>query len=125
MKRYEAIGVVEAKYYTTALQVVDAMCKASEVEYLGSEKVLGGRLVTTIVGGSISSVKAAIEAARQVCEGREELLKNAVVITRPHEEIMRFIVKDEASEVKEAPKKKKGKKTEEINEEIKIQDEEK
>lgn len=103
MKQYEAIGVVEAKYYTTALQLVDAMCKASSVEFLGSENMLGGRLVTTIVGGSIGSVEAAVEAAREVCSGREDLLKNAVVITRPHEEIMKFILKKQVTSTVKIP----------------------
>ncbi|MCM0649231.1 BMC domain-containing protein [Clostridium swellfunianum] len=124
MKQYEAVGIVDVKYYTLALQVLDAMCKASEVEFLGSEKALGGRLVTIIVGGSISNVQAAVEAAREVCEGREDFLKNAVVITRPHEEIMKFIVKNEVSKTKELPKKKKNKKLEESNEEFKQENEE-
>ena len=124
MKQYEAIGVVEAKYYTTALQVVDAMCKASDVELIGSEKVLGGRLVTTIVGGSISNVKAAVEAAKLTCQGREELLKMALVITRPHDEIMKFIVKKEEEikkeqAIKEIIKKKRSKASKENIEEIK------
>ena len=83
MIKYEAIGIVEAKHFTTAIQLLDAMCKASDVTFLSSEKVLGGRLVTTIVGGSISNVKAAIEAAKLACEGREELLKGALVISKP------------------------------------------
>ncbi|QGU94378.1 BMC domain-containing protein [Clostridium bovifaecis] len=95
MIKYEAIGIVEAKHFTTALEILDAMCKASDVTFLSSEKKLGGRLVTTIVGGSISNVNAAIEAARLVCQGREELIKGALVISRPHEEIMKFIVKDD------------------------------
>lgn len=95
MREYEAIGIVEAKHFTTALQVVDAMCKASNVTLLSSEKKLGGRLVTTIVGGSIGNVKAAVEAAKLVCQGREELLKMALVITRPHQEIMKFIIDKE------------------------------
>lgn len=103
MIKYEAIGVVEAKHFTTALEILDAMCKASDVTFLSSEKKLGGRLVTTIVGGSISNVNAAIEAAKLVCQGREELIKGALVISRPHEEIMKFIVKDDdrAKEIEE------------------------
>lgn len=89
---YEALGVVEVLYFTTALKLTDAMCKSSDVKLLTSENTLGGKLVTIIVGGSISSVNAAIDAVRLAVQGREELLKNAVVISRPHEEIMKFIV---------------------------------
>ncbi len=95
MNNYEAIGIIEAKYYTTALQLVDVMCKTSEVKLIASEKLLGGRLVTSIIGGSISSVNAAVESAREACQDKNELLKMAIVITRPHEEIMKFILKKE------------------------------
>ncbi|GIM29795.1 propanediol utilization protein PduA [Clostridium polyendosporum] len=104
MKEYEAIGIVEAKHFTTALQLIDAMCKASDVKLLASEKTLGGRLVTTIIGGSISNVNAAIDAAKLVCEGREELLKMALTISRPHEEIMKFIVSKETTKKKRSNK---------------------
>lgn len=107
MKVYEAIGVVEVKYYTTALQVVDAMCKASDVELLSSEKTLGGALVTLIVGGTTSNVNAAVDTAKLACEGRENLLKMALVISRPHEEIMKFIVKKETTKRRGKSVKKK------------------
>lgn len=101
MIKYEAIGIVEAKHFTTALQILDTMCKASDVTFLASEKVLGGRLVTTIVGGSISNVKAAIEAAKFSVRDGEELIKGAMVISKPHEEIMKFIIKDSVENTKE------------------------
>lgn len=103
MKEYEAIGVVEVKHFTTALKVVDAMCKAAEVKLLASEKTLGGRLVTIIVGGSISNVNASVEVAKLTCQGKEELLKMAITISRPHKEIMKFILP------KEIVKKRKNK----------------
>lgn len=88
----EAIGVVETLFYTTALELIDEMCKAAPVEVLCIEKELGGRLVTVIIGGSVSGVTAAIEAARNLCRDRPgQPLKMSVVIPRPHEEIMKFI----------------------------------
>ncbi|KOA18592.1 propanediol utilization protein PduA [Clostridium homopropionicum DSM 5847] len=92
MNNYDAIGIVEAKHFTTALELLDNMCKASGVTFLSSEKKLGGRLVTIIVGGSIGDVKTAVEAAKLSCQGREQLLKGAIVISKPHEEIMKFII---------------------------------
>lgn len=113
MREYEAIGVVEVKYFTTALQVVDGMCKASDVTLLGSEKVLGGRLVTVVVGGSISNVNAALESAKFICEGREDLLKTAITISRPHEEIMKFIIPKGNKKKKKVDKIKSKEKLEE------------
>lgn len=95
MREYEAIGVVEVKHFTTALRVADAMCKSSDVTLLASEKTLGGRLVTIIVGGSIGNVNESVEIAKFTCEGREELLKMAITISRPHKEIMKFIIPKE------------------------------
>jgi hypothetical protein len=92
MNNPEAIGVVETLFYTTALELTDLMCKTAPVELLGMEKDLGGRLVTVIVGGSVSSVSAAVEAARSHCAGRPgNPLKMALAIARPHPEILKFI----------------------------------
>lgn len=93
MKSYEAIGVVEAQHFTTALELVDEMCKTSHVQLLGAEKYLGGRLVSLIVAGSIANVTAAVEAAREVCASKPgNPLKMSLVIPKPHIEIMKFIV---------------------------------
>ena len=93
MNRYEAIGVIETQYFTIASEILDAVCKGANVEFLTSENYLGGRLVSLIIGGSVSDVKAAIEIARQVCEGKPgNPLKMALAIMNPHEEIMKFIV---------------------------------
>lgn len=94
MIKYEAIGIVEAKYFTTALEVIDIMCKQCQVELLCTEKYLGGRLVSTIVSGDISNVKEAIDLVKSKYNYDNSMLKNAIVITRPHQNIMKFIVKD-------------------------------
>lgn len=93
MTRVDAIGVIEVQYFTNALELLDAMTKAADVQYLTSEKLLGGRMVTIIVGGSISQAQAAIEAARGAAAGKTpNPLKMSLVISKPHEEIMKFIV---------------------------------
>lgn len=95
MNKYEAIGIVEAKHFTTALNIIDIMCKQCQVELLCIEKYLGGRLVSTIVAGDISNVTEAIEIVKRNYNYDNEIVKNAVVITSPHENIMKFIVKNE------------------------------
>lgn len=76
MKKYEAIGVVETQYFTYAMELLDKMCKTSNVEFLTSEKELGGRLVSVIVGGKVSDVTAAVQTAKEVCEKREKPIKD-------------------------------------------------
>lgn len=105
MIQVDAIGVVEVQYFTNALELLDAMTKAADVQYLTSEKLLGGRMVTIIVGGSISQAQAAIEAARETAAAKTpNPLKMSLVISKPHEEIMRFIVpQPQQSQTKQEP----------------------
>lgn len=102
MNQYEAIGVIETQYFTIASEILDAVCKGANVEFLTSENYLGGRLVSLIIGGSVSDIKAAIEIAEQVCAGKQgNPLKMALAIMNPHEEIMKFIVPAQTASVVE------------------------
>lgn len=103
MEKVDAIGVVETQYFTVAMELLDEMCKATNVTYLSSEKYLGGRLVTLVVGGSVSDVSTAIEIVKEIGLSKESSpVKMALVITNPHEEILRYIMP------LEKPKKKKS-----------------
>lgn len=89
---YEAVGLVETLHFATAVHLTDLMCKTACVDYLHSERYLGGRLVTVIVGGSTAHVLEAIEAVRTQGEALEHRpLKAAIAVTNPHPEIMKFI----------------------------------
>ncbi|UII55514.1 BMC domain-containing protein [Cytobacillus spongiae] len=93
MKQYEAIGVIEAQYFAVAMQLLDEMSKSANIEFITSENYLGGRLVSVIIGGGISDVSAAIEVAKQVCQQKESNpLKMAVVISKPHPEILKYMI---------------------------------
>lgn len=119
MTDYEAIGVVELLYFTNAMEVLDEMCKASNVEYLTSEKYLGGKLVSVIVGGTVSNVTAAVQAAETICASKpRNPLKMAIVITKPHEEIMKFIVPAVKTEVKKRSKVQKAEQKSEETKEV-------
>ena len=92
----KSYGFIEIPSTTAAIDALDIMCKAADVEFVTWEKKLGGRLVTVIVQGSISAVTAAVEAAS------EQAIKKPVakaVIANPHEEIVR-IVNQSASRLK-------------------------
>ncbi|WP_374016647.1 BMC domain-containing protein [Paenibacillus thiaminolyticus] len=100
---YDAVGVIEARYFATALEMTDAMSKAAQVEWLASEKALGGRLVTIIIGGDVANVKAAVEAAKAVCAGKAaNPIAHAAVILKPHDEIMKFVMPAQAGEEERA-----------------------
>lgn len=102
MENYEALAVVEIRYFTYALEALDHMTKTSGVEFISSENDLGGRLVTVIAGGSVSDVFQAVEAVKQLCSEKEKNpLKMALTITNPHPEIMKFIIPRKISQRKE------------------------
>lgn len=86
----QAIGIIEIQSLTAALEALDAMLKAADVNYLTSEKKLGGRLVTIIVEGSVSDVIAAIEAGKSR-GGTIGRVVAAECIAAPHQEIMKFL----------------------------------
>ena len=84
----QALGFVEISGVTAAVDALDIMCKAAEVEFVTWERKLGGRLVTIIVTGSISAVTAAVENANAMA------IKKPVataIIANPHEETRRLV----------------------------------
>jgi microcompartment protein CcmL/EutN len=84
----QALGFVEISGVTAAVDALDIMCKAAEVEFVTWERKLGGRLVTIIVTGSISAVTAAVENAAAMA------IKKPVataIIANPHEETRRLV----------------------------------
>lgn len=67
----EALGMVETKGLTAAIEAADAMVKSANVLLVGYERI-GSGLVTVIVRGDVGAVKAATDvgaaAARHVGE---------------------------------------------------------
>lgn len=86
----QAIALLEVQAMVAAVAGLDAMLKAADVELIHVEKRLGGRLVTVVVQGNVSSVKAAAEAGR-VAAAAVGNVKLCEVIARPHPDVMRFL----------------------------------
>ena len=84
----KAIGLIELPNCTDAIQALDVMLKTADVKFLSWEKKLGGRLVTIIVQGEVSSVTEAVEAAKHRAVGR---IVASAVIANPHEETMKLV----------------------------------
>lgn len=85
-----ALGFVEVSGTVAAIEALDAMLKTADVKFLTWEKKFGGRLVTIIVTGSISSVQEAVEHGRQRADRITKTVASAV-IANPHEEVVRMI----------------------------------
>ena len=58
----KAIALLEVQALVAAITGLDAMLKAANVQFVCSEKRLGGKLVTVVVEGSVSAVTAALDA---------------------------------------------------------------
>ena len=82
-----SLGLIEVQSVTAAVDCLDTMCKAADVNYVTWERKLGGRLVTVIVEGQVSAVTAAVNAAVS-----SSIIKVAAsaVIANPHSETVRM-----------------------------------
>jgi ethanolamine utilization protein EutM len=77
-----AIGLIETIGLVALINAVDAMLKAAKVEVASSVIRLDGGLVSVIIRGDVSSVRAAVEAGAEAA-GKLGELKAAHVIPRP------------------------------------------
>ncbi|MBQ4160490.1 MAG: BMC domain-containing protein [Clostridia bacterium] len=84
-----SFGILEVQGLVASIEGLDAMLKASEVRLIHTEKRLGGRLVTLIVTGSVSAVKAALESGIARASALGEIFGTAC-IARPHNELLKF-----------------------------------
>ncbi len=84
----KSLGFIEISGVAAAIDALDLMCKAADVDFVTWERKMGGRLVTIVIEGDVSAVTAAIEnasahAIKKPCA--------SLVIARPHEETMRIV----------------------------------
>ena len=87
----EALGMVETRGLTAAIEAADAMTKAAEVTLIGTVKI-GSGLVTVMVRGDVGAVKAAVEAGTSAASKLGELVATHV-IPRPHNDVERILPK--------------------------------
>ena len=87
----EALGMVETRGLTAAIDAADAMTKAAEVTLIGTEKI-GSGLVTVMVRGDVGAVKASVEAGEAAASRLGELVATHV-IPRPHGDVEKILPK--------------------------------
>ncbi|SHK02930.1 BMC domain-containing protein [Paramaledivibacter caminithermalis] len=86
-----AVGFIETRGLTAALEAADSMLKTAQVELVGTEKI-GSGLISVIVKGEVGAVKAATEAGADAASRLGELVA-VHVIPRPHDEIASILPK--------------------------------
>ena len=85
----QALGMVETRGLTAAIEAADAMLKAANVELVGTEKI-GSGLVTVMVRGDVGAVKSAVEAGGANASRLGELIATHV-IPRPHSDVEKIL----------------------------------
>ena len=91
----EAIGMIETRGYTGNVEATDAMAKAANVT-ISKTIPIGGGLITVICRGDVASVKAAVDAGAKAA-GKVGELVGAHVIARPHEELGKVFLAENAA----------------------------
>lgn len=86
-----ALGLIETRGLVGLINAMDAMLKAASVEVASPVIKLDGGVVSAMVRGDVSSVRAAVEAGAEAASRAGELLA-AHVIPRPGEVIVRAFV---------------------------------
>ena len=85
----EALGMVETRGLTAAIEAADAMTKSAEVSLIGTEKI-GSGLVTVMVRGDVGAVKASVESGAAAASRLGELVAQHV-IPRPHADVEKIL----------------------------------
>ena len=85
----EALGMVETRGLTAAIEAADQMCKAANVALVGTEKI-GSGLVTVMVRGDVGAVKAATDAGAASAAAVGEVVSTHV-IPRPHTDVEKIL----------------------------------
>ena len=74
----EALGLVETRGFTGAVEAADAMCKTARVRFVRYE-VIQGALVTAIVRGAVADVEAAVKAGAAAAARVGEVVTTHVI----------------------------------------------
>lgn len=99
MAKEFSLGLVEVSGLGHAIIMLDDMLKAGDVEFVATERKLGGRLVTIVVRGELTAVKAAVDAGVNRAKAcGDGIYKASQVIARPHPEIFPFLHLQEEEE---------------------------
>ena len=85
----EALGMIETRGLTAAIEAADAMVKAADVELIGTAKI-GSGLVSVMVRGDVGAVKAATEAGAAAASRLGEIVATHV-IPRPHADVEKIL----------------------------------
>jgi microcompartment protein CcmL/EutN len=85
----QALGFIETRSLTGAIDSTDAMTKAADVSLVGTVKI-GSGLVNVVVTGEVDAVNAAVKAGEEAAKAVGEVYA-VHVIPRPHDDIAKIL----------------------------------
>jgi ethanolamine utilization protein EutM len=84
-----ALGLIETRGLVSLVHALDAMLKAAQVSPAGPLVKIDAGLVSLMVKGDVSSVRAAVEAGAEAARQTGELV-SAHVIPRPDASVLKI-----------------------------------
>jgi ethanolamine utilization protein EutM len=84
----EAIGMIETKGITAAVEALDAALKSANVSFVEKHKV-GNGLVAITLKGDVAAVRAAVDAGAEAAGKLGEVV-SVHVIARPHSDVAKM-----------------------------------
>ena len=85
----QALGFIETRSLTGAMDATDAMTKAAEVKLIGTVKI-GSGLVNVVITGKVAAVKAAVAAGKAAAEAVGEVYA-VHVIPQPDDAVEKIL----------------------------------
>lgn len=85
-----AIGLVETRGLTAAIEALDSMAKAANIRLVDMKRV-GSGLITVIIEGDVADVSAAVEVGKLAPDIAGGELISSNVIPRPHSELTKIL----------------------------------
>lgn len=85
----KALGIIETRGLTAAIEAADTMVKAANVNIVKTEKI-GSGLISIVVQGDVAAVKAAVEAGTESATRLGEVVA-VNVIPRPVEDLIAIL----------------------------------
>ena len=85
----QALGMIETRGLTAAIEAADAMVKSAEVTLIGTEKI-GSGLVSVMVRGDVGAVNAAVDSGSSAASRLGELVATHV-IPSPHPDVEKIL----------------------------------
>lgn len=85
-----AIGLVETRGLTPAIEALDSMAKAANIQLVDMKRV-GSGLITVIIEGDVADVSSAVEVGKLAPEHTGGQLISSNVIPRPHSELKKIL----------------------------------